>query len=125
MGGNGFYIRPSEKAKRGISLHSFWDGLPGSSKNYRSAWNDAIELQSQFPKSKQTELTISVTARDWSLESREIAITAVYQSGRLVGTTKKRADQAPVIGAEYRAMAKQTALKRVVLAGYRLSSLLK
>lgn len=44
-GGNDFCVRPSERAKNPASLHIFWDGLLGTSKNCRWAYNEALTIE--------------------------------------------------------------------------------
>ena len=123
-GGNDFFIRPSERAKKPISLHSFWDGLLGTSKNLRSAYNEALELEREHTRSTLPELQAAASVRDWMLESRAIAIDSVYLDGRLAGVDDKSLD-APIVPETYRRSSKSVAGRRVALAGYRLADLLR
>jgi hypothetical protein len=70
-GGNLFYVKP---ATRGISLHSFWDGLLGTSGKPQSHLDYAIMIEHTYPKKSLQELKKAKTPKDWSLESRGIAV---------------------------------------------------
>src|SRR6267142_1157745 len=82
-GGNAFYVKP---ASRGIRLHSFWDGLLGTSTKVNPQLNYAIEIQRQFPRKSFKELQMARKPSDWSLEGRKLAIEKVYQRGHLKGS---------------------------------------
>jgi hypothetical protein len=116
-GGNDFYVMP---AQRVVGLHSIWDGLLGSAINPRIQWNYAIELEAKFPTNFLPELTKHTTPREWSLESRELAIETGYLRGELKGSTNR--DDAPSLPPDYTKNAKAVAEKQGALAGYRLAS---
>ena len=122
-GGNGFYVRPSERAKKPISLHVFWDGLLGTSKNYGAAYREALLLEREHARSSMSEFLQRSAPRDWMLESRQIAIDEVYLRGTLRGSSK-RTTPASVVPPSYRSNAKAIAERRAALAGYRLGALL-
>ena len=65
------------------------------------------------------ELTEHTTPKEWSLESRELAVEKAYLHGDLKGSTE--ADTAPALPADYTKNAKIVAVKQAALAGYRLS----
>ncbi len=115
-GGNDFFVRPNHA---GVRLHGVWDGLLGSANNPRTAWNYAIELDAKFPKKSLPELTKHITPKDWSLESRQMAIDKGYLRGDLKGSTE--ADTAPPLPGSYTKEAKIVAEKQGSLAGYRLA----
>jgi S1/P1 Nuclease len=115
-GGNDFYIRP---ARAGVRLHGIWDGLLGSSMNPRTQWNYAIELDAKYPRESLPELTAHTDPKDWSLESRKLAIDVGYLHGQLQGSAD--ADSAPALPAGYTKNAKAVAEKQGALAGYRLA----
>jgi hypothetical protein len=115
-GGNEFYIKPAE---RGIKLHSFWDGLLGRSATVQDRLNYAIQLQSEYSRKSLKELRKAVTARDWSLESRKLAIKNGYLKGRLKVATS--ADAAEPLPDGYAKKAKEVAEHQAALAGYRLA----
>ncbi|HWY77369.1 MAG TPA: S1/P1 nuclease [Verrucomicrobiae bacterium] len=116
-GGNDFFVKPGE---RGISLHSLWDGLLGHSAHPRSQWNEAVKIEAEYPRKSLPELNKARTPKDWSLESRTIAIEKAYLRGSLKGSTDW--ETAPALPAEYTRIAKAVAEKQVALAGYRLAN---
>jgi hypothetical protein len=115
-GGNDFYVKPGS---RGIKLHSFWDGLLGTSTKPQSRLNYALEIQSEHPRKSLRELTGSKTVREWSLESRGLAIENGYLRGALKGSTS--VEDAPSLPESYTGTAKNIAEKQAALAGYRLA----
>lgn len=115
-GGNDFYVRPNQA---GVRLHGVWDGLLGSSANPRTQWNYAIELESKFPRRSLPELKQHKTPKEWSLESRELAIERGYLRGELKGGTSQEAAQS--LPDDYTKAAKAVAEKQGALAGYRLA----
>ena len=115
-GGNSFYIKP---ATRGIALHSFWDGLLGTSGKPQAHLNYAIQLEAEHTRKALPELKKAKTPKDWSLESRGIAVEKAYLHGELKGGTDK--DTAVELPEGYSKAAKVVAEKRAALAGYRLA----
>jgi hypothetical protein len=115
-GGNDFYVMPAQWA---IGLHGLWDGLLGTSGNPRTQWNYAIELQAKFPTNGLPELTSHTTPKEWSLESRALAVEQAYLHGALNGSTNR--DEAPALPADYTKNAKAVAERQGALAGYRLA----
>ena len=115
-GGNDFYIRPNS---RGIKLHALWDGLLGTSSKPETDLNYAAEIEREHPKQSLKELSKARKPKDWSLESRAIAIDMVYLRGELKGST--RPDTAPALPAGYTRTAKAVAERQAALAGRRLA----
>lgn len=115
-GGNAFYVMP---ASRGISLHSFWDGLLGTSGKAQAHANYATMILAQFPRASLKELAKDKTAKDWSLEGRSLAIVKAYLHGELKGGAT--AEDAQPLPAGYTKEAKAVAEKQAALAGYRLA----
>lgn len=115
-GGNLLFVRPAERA---IRLHSLWDGLLGTSGGSRSDLNYAIELQSRIPTNSLPNLVKFKTAKEWSLESRDIAVEIAYLHGDLKGGTNL--DSAETLPEGYTKTAKMVSEKQAVLAGYRLA----
>jgi hypothetical protein len=115
-GGNDFFVKP---AAQGIPLHSFWDGLLGTSGKAQSHLNYAIALQSEHPRKSLKPLKKARTAKDWSLESRSLAVESVYLHGRLKGGINREA--APDLPSGYTKAAKAVAETQAALAGYRLA----
>jgi len=89
-GGNDFYVKPGS---RGIKLHSFWDGLLGTSGKPHADVNYAIQIQTEYPRKSLKELKAAKAAKDWSLESRGLAIEKAYLHGGLKGSNS--AEEAP------------------------------
>jgi hypothetical protein len=115
-GGNSFFIKPGT---RGISLHSFWDGLLGTSGKPQAHLNYAIMIEHEHPRKSLPELKKAKTPKDWSLESRGIAVEKAYLYGELKGGTDR--DAAVELPEGYTKAAKVVAEKQAVLAGYRLA----
>ena len=115
-GGNDFFVKPAE---RGITLHSFWDGLLGTSGKLQSHLNYAIALQSEYPRKSLKELKKARTPKDWSLQGRSLAIESVYLHGKLKGGLSR--EDAPDLPAGYTKAAKTVAERQAALAGYRLA----
>ena len=114
-GGNMIYIKPNSV---GIKLHTFWDGLPGSSKNIRTTANTAKVLSRKNPKSGFGLLVVN-DSRKWSYESLNLAAKIVHLDGQLIVTTDKECAVKPP--ESYSKNSKRIALRLVVLAGYRLA----
>ena len=85
-GGNSFYVKPGT---RGIPLHSFGDGLLGTSGKPQSHLNYAIMIEHEHPRKSLPELKKAKTPKDWSLESRGVAVEKAYLHGELKGGTSK------------------------------------
>ena len=115
-GGNDFYVKPGE---RGISLHSFWDGLLGTSGKAQAHLNYAIQIETEHPRKSLKELKKHKTPKEWSLEGRELAVEKAYLRGELKGSTNR--DAAPELPEGYPKAAKAVAEKQAALAGYRLA----
>lgn len=114
-GGNMIYIKPNTV---GIKLHTFWDGLPGSSKNIRTTTNTAKVIARKNPKSGFGQLYVN-NPRRWSYESLNLAAKVVHLDGQLTVTTDKENAVKPP--EDYTKNSKKVALRLVVLSGYRLA----
>jgi S1/P1 nuclease len=101
-GGNDFYVKPGQ---RGVRLHGIWDELLGSSVNPRMQWNYAIEIETKYSRPSLAELTAHPTPKEWSLESRELAIEKGYLRGELQGSTSP--DTAPAPPSERKPLARR------------------
>ena len=115
-GGNSIFVKPGD---RGIALHSFWDQLLGTSGKPQTHLNYAIEIQTEQPRESLKELKTAKTPKDWSLESRNVAIDKAYLHGELKGSTDR--ETAPELPEGYTKAAKTAAEKQGALAGYRLA----
>jgi hypothetical protein len=81
--------------------------------------NYAIRLEADYPKKSLPELKEAKTPREWSLESRGLAIEKAYLNGKLKGSSY--ANDAPALPEGYTKEAKAVAERRAALAGYRLA----
>jgi S1/P1 Nuclease len=122
-GGNEFFVKVSPTGSP-RKLHSLWDGLLGTgtaanARLTRSALNNAIRLQTVYPRATLPELQSHHFVESWSKESRESAIHDVYRDGTLL--PGQDADHATTLPAGYTQHAKEVAERRVALAGYRLA----
>jgi hypothetical protein len=115
-GGNELYVKPGEA---GISLHSFWDGLLGTSGKASTHWNRALSIAAEHPRKSLGELKRATTPRDWSLEGRSLAIDKAYLHGKL--KTGDDRDSAKPLSERYIKNAKAAAEKQAALAGCRLA----
>ena len=90
----------------------------------------ATELRSRFPKPGLTELT-AVDPQAWAKESFEIATKIAYQNGALHRTPKgsvrdcREVEEAAVLPAGYTTIANRILDVRIMLASYRLASLIE
>ena len=116
-GGNDFYVKPGA---REVRLHSLWDGLLGTSSKPQTHLNDAIRIEADFPKTSLPELKKAKTPKDWSLESRGLAVEKAYLHGELKGATS--AEDAPALPDGYTQESKTVAERQAALAGYRLAA---
>jgi hypothetical protein len=117
-GGNDSYIRPGS---RGIKLHSFWDGLLGTSGKPQAHLSYAVQLQ-EHPMKSFKQIDKQKAAKDWSLEGRQLAIEKAYWHGGL--KQAKNLDEAVDVPEGYTKEAKATAEKQAALATCRLATLI-
>jgi len=81
--------------------------------------NYAIRIEADYPKKSLPELKKAKTPKDWSLESRGVAIEKAYLHGELKGSPY--ANDAPALPEGYTKEAKVVAERQAALAGYRLA----
>jgi len=121
-GGNSFYVKP---AKKGIKLHSLWDGLLGTRNHPQTQLNDAIRIRASHPRTEFAQLTDGKETADaqkfkeWSLEGRTLAIEKAYLKGKLKSSAK--GDPGGTLPKDYTKDAKVVAENQAALAGYRLA----
>ena len=94
-------------------MHSFWDGLLSTSGKPQSHLDYAIMIELEHPRKSFPELKKAKTLKQWSLESRGVAIEKAYLHGDLKGGTNKDTAQELPEGA------KVVAEAPAALAGYR------
>jgi hypothetical protein len=127
-GGNEICVRV-EPDRAPLDLHRLWDGLITSSNNVNRLRRIASQLRSRFPRAGLTELR-SIDPESWAIESYEGAVQIAYQNGNLRGTPKgqhhdcREITDVAVLPNGYAATARPVADRRVVLAAYRLASML-
>jgi hypothetical protein len=131
-GGNKFFVSGKKVA---INLHSFWDGQLGKAlkPDPRTAFNAAVKLESEHPRSGLPQLGTAQDVQAWSQESLDAALKHAYQyEKKSHGTTQLArlrgsadAHRAPPLPAGYSKQAEQVARERVSLAGYRLADTLQ
>jgi hypothetical protein len=119
-GGNSFYVKP---AKKGVKLHSLWDGLLGMRNHPQTQLNDALRIRSEHPRDTLAAQLESgdapVLHKQWSLEGRKLAIDKAYLRGKLKNSAKT--DPGGTLPKDYMKDAKVVAEKQAALAGYRLA----
>jgi hypothetical protein len=115
-GGNDFYVKPEDV---GVRLHGIWDGLLGTSLNPRTDWEDSLKLEAAHPRNSLPKLKTDTTPKEWSLESRELAIRYGYLNGTLKGGTNS--ESAPPLPPGYLKNATGVAELQGALAGCRLA----
>jgi hypothetical protein len=81
--------------------------------------NYAFEIEKAHPRSSLKELSKARTPKEWSLESRAVAIDVVYLRGQLKGSISP--ETTPALPADYTRTAKTVAERQAALAGYRLA----
>jgi len=130
-GGNEMCVRASRFGKA-MTLHRFWDGVITSSSNVTRLRNKATELRNraEFSKDQLTELA-HTNYEAWAKEGFKVAVKIAYQSGSLLRTPKgshrdcSEVVEAAVIPGGYARIAGYISERRIILAGYRLASMLE
>ncbi len=103
-----------------MQLHWYWDCLGVTTSDLRELTARAGELEKTYPRASLPELTATRDVRGWALESRQLAIDAVYLKGGLPGGYDEKATL-PTLPSDYVATGRRLAERRIVLAGYRLA----
>ena len=124
MGGNLINVYNPIK-KEIINLHSFWDSvlglyelnpeLPLSDENKNIINNQAEELIKKYPVKSFKGKDNLIDEEEWAKESFEIAKSYVYRD----------ADFFPNLTVRYIEEGRDIAVRRIVLAGYRLANVIK
>lgn len=126
QGGNLFLIKVyNDNLNLYNQLHKLWDSglsklpsdakLPLSKEDYKTLKETAFSYINEFPETELTELTKNTTPESWILESWSACKDVVYKNIRY----------GSIIRDNYLSKGYTLARKRIVLAGYRLSKLLK
>lgn len=142
QGGNALCIRPGNGGA--IALHSYWDGLLGSSKNIltdtQNAWRDGAFFAQQNNDITPSQFNVPPNAVDWAKESANFALTNAYkfnsipielrQKIKIVGNNGKTREVCPDVDdwdsvvSDYNKDNQTLASRRVLMAGYRLANAL-
>ena len=104
------------------SLHSFWDGIIGGTGEASDALGRAGALTGNLPRARFSQLSAAADIAAWTKESVDLAVTVAYRSDLVTGTTEQ---DAKILTPAYVSAASATGESRIVLAGYRLSDLLR
>ena len=103
-----------------MNLHWYWDCLGVTTPDARELIARGAELEKTYPRASLPELATMKDVRGWALESRQLAIDAVYLKGTLPGGYDDKA-VLPALPGDYAAAGRRVAERRLVLAGYRLA----
>ena len=123
-GGTKFFIRVRQDLPT-IHLHRFWDGLIQGSERFGSVQNRARNFRTR-PELRRTSLPeLSETRFErWARsESFEAAKQHGYRNGTLLGSTNS--NNGALLPQGYASNAQDVAVRRAMLAGYRLSDMLQ
>ena len=117
-----------------ISLHSFWDQLPGINPSYKTAAALADQLMSspELKPEKLKELSDDKTIASWVQESFHLAVDFAYNEDRVsfvhedyINAGKVPIQVVPALGPDFIKEARDIAHRRLVLAAERLTRELK
>jgi hypothetical protein len=114
-GGNSFFVRVAPD-RSPIKLHAFWDGLILGSPRFQSVRNKATALRNN-PNLSRENFSAQLAVhefKDWAVAAYTIAADQAYLKGTLQ-------DDGAVVPPDYKAKAKATAERQIVLSGYRIS----
>ena len=115
-GGNRLWVEtPQHPRLRGMSLHAYWDDLPGPPWLRGKALDRAVAALPRPNLAAVTDADRLADVAGWIAESRALAGTVAYAG--LSGDT-------PVIDDRYHDRARETARERIALAAHRLARLL-
>lgn len=120
-GGGLQFVRASADSEP-QSLHGFWDGIIGGTGEASDALNRAGALTANLPRARFPQLSGAADVAAWTKESVDLAVTVAYRSDLAAGTTEQ---DAKILAPAYVSAARATGETRIVLAGYRLSDLLR
>ena len=111
-GGNLFQIKNGQS---NTNLHSFWDGLLGTSTNTTFIKGLGTTLMNETP----AENPANTNVQAWIDDSFNVAKTVTYTIG-----PDGANDPRPSVTQAYRTEARQAARQRAALAGYRIAAIL-
>jgi hypothetical protein len=108
-----------------VNLHALWDQLPGLYKDEGAIRDLALGLRGdpRYGRGALKDLLAVTDPAAWAKESHDLAVKVAYENGELPGIVDAvaagDAAQPPGLTAAYLKLAEETAMERVVLAGYR------
>jgi len=113
-----------------VRLHSFWDGLLGSTVSRAETLKGALEVSKlgDGDQGLAKELSDHTTPASWAKESAAVATAVVYRNGELKPantTTRPKDADIPTTPDDYGAKAGEAARRRVYSAGKRLAEVLR
>jgi hypothetical protein len=129
--GGRFLVRNGDS--RPVSLHAFWDGLPGADVSYRgvTALADELARAPELQPATLKEYRENRTIASWIQESHRIAVDFAYAADRVkfvsadaVESGKIPATAVPAVTADYVDEARTIARRRLALAALRLADVL-
>lgn len=123
-GGNGFLVFETAAKMQHhetTKLHGFWDARLGNDRppSPAKAVADAKRLEALHPRAGLSEIMAGTTPAKWSIESRDRCVSDVYKFKGVMLKTNA------VLPAGYDANAGKVAMRRIALAGYRLTEALR
>lgn len=114
-----------------VHLHSFWDGLLGSSTSRSSILGTVKEIEGVVADNLErvnADLEANTTPESWAKESHKLAVEFVYERGMLRpanGDDDPDADDIPTTKADYAENAGEVARLGAFKGGRRLAKLLR
>src|SRR6266568_5396436 len=121
-GGNRFIVNTNATATQNTKLHSLWDGLLGDGEKLTDIEARVGPLMTAHPRTDFAAQLAKTDAKDWSLESRALAISTGYKPlPALDGTS----NHPVVLPSNYAGQARNLGEKQAALAGYRLADTIK
>jgi len=121
-GGNRFMVHTNATTTHSTKLHSLWDGLLGDGEKLTDIEARVGPLTTAHPRTEFTSQLAKPDPKDWSLESRALAISTGYKPlSALNGTTSH-----PItLPSNYMDEARTLSEKQAALAGYRLADTIR
>lgn len=123
-GGNFQYVRDPQ-TNQPVTLHWFWDDAASREDDPDQVMRQAEDFMRRLPRAQFKELKPFKGAADfsaWAAESYQLAQSVAYGPELMASDT---ADQAPAPSQRYLDLANDVAQKRLTLASYRLTDVLR
>lgn len=123
-GGNHQYVRDPQTDEP-VTLHSYWDDVANREDDIDEVMRRAGDLMRRWPRARFKELQAFNGSADfttWAQESYDMAERVAY--GPELKASDK-ADEAPKVSQRYLDLSRDAAEKRLTLASYRLTDVLR